>query len=78
MKHIVTSSDNVKFVVDSDERSIPFDRALAAGTASAELAQHSDFIQLYDMSELYGPLLPHVPTPAERRASFRVILGGRP
>ena len=72
MKHIVTSSDNVKFVVDSDERSIPFDRALAAGSLSAELAQQGDFIPLGA-----GSLEPYAPTPAERRASFRVIVGGR-
>lgn len=72
MKHIVTSRDNVQFVVNSDARTVPFDQSFAAARMAEALDTNPDFSRLGA-----GPLEPLPPSPAERRAAFRLIQGGR-
>ena len=73
MIHIVTSKDGVQLVTESDERTVPFDQALAARSTAAELVAQGDFTRLHDGEEIFY----EVAGPAERRAAFRLIQGGR-
>lgn len=49
MKHIVTSRDGIQFVVDSEERSVQFDRVFAARQPAEVLEKHGDFVRIYDL-----------------------------
>lgn len=81
MKHIVSSRDNIQFVVESDSRSIQFDQAYALVRTSEELSQNSDFIRINSLDDVGGPLSPEKPSLTDRkaafRAKFRVVQGGR-
>jgi hypothetical protein len=87
MRHLVTSSDGANFVVDSaNELSKIADRDYARGKTAAELIAHGDFeptrtVNSWDaFVEALGrgpKLLTGPPTPAQRRAQFRLIRGGR-
>jgi hypothetical protein len=82
MKHIVTSRDGIKLVTESDERTVPFDCALAATLTAAELVAQGDFqivesLDLLIPGEEYYFTAPRIAGPEERRAAFRLIQGGR-
>ena len=81
MKHIVTSSDGIQFVVNSHERSVAFDRTFASRQPAAVLETHGDFTRVKSLDDLLTPeeiFLPRIAGPAERRAAFRLIRGGKP
>jgi hypothetical protein len=84
MKHVVTSQDGVQFVVQSDERTVAYDRAFAARQPAAVLAQHSDFAPVngaqsvpsdtaIDLAVLIAP----DPAPVRPRPQLRIIQGGK-
>lgn len=79
MKHIVTSKDGVQFITESDERTVPFDRALASTSLAVDLEAQGDFTRLQDLGEITLEETYFSPqTPEERRAAFYVIKGGKP
>jgi hypothetical protein len=81
VEHIVTSSDGVKFVVASDERTVPFDIAFAAAHPASALRAHGDFAELKTLDVLFSEeelKLPRISGPLEKRKAFRVIRGGKP
>ena len=76
MKHIVTSSDNIQFVVDSHERSVAFDAAFASRQPAAVLEKHGDFTRVWDID--LAALLAPEPAPAPKaRPKLTLIQGGK-
>jgi len=83
VRHIVTSRDGFQLVTESDERTVPFDRALASTSLAADLVAQGDFTIVTSLDDL--PVAgeefiweaPRIASPAERRAAFRVIKGGK-
>ncbi|HWX31230.1 MAG TPA: hypothetical protein VNZ53_27800, partial [Steroidobacteraceae bacterium] len=67
-----------------DERTVPFDRALAARSTAADLVAQGDFQIVRSLDDLLIPgeefiwEAPRIASPAERRAAFRLIQGGKP
>lgn len=79
MIHVVTSKDGVSLATESDARTVPFDRALAARSTAEELIAQGDFWIVQSLDDLLVPEeQPRIASPAERRASFRLIQGGKP
>lgn len=83
MHHIVTSSDGIQFVVQSDARTVAFDLAFALRKTAAELRAHGDFQELKSLDDLLAP--EHVfeapapaPEPARIRVTLILIRGGKP
>ena len=83
MKHVVTSSDGIQFVVNSHERSVAFDRTFASRQPAAVLETHGDFTRVKSLDDLLPPdpvletFSRHVEA-QKRRATFTVIKGGKP
>lgn len=79
MVHQVKSSDGVLFWVESADGTIAFDRVFAATKTSSELAAHGDFSQIKSMDDLIPPEEYYfsAKSPAQRRAEFTVIKGGK-
>jgi hypothetical protein len=79
MKHIVKSLEGIEFVVESDQRTAPFDIAFAKARPAAELERHGDFARVSGSKELipFVALLPRIAGPEERRKAFRLIRGGK-
>jgi hypothetical protein len=69
---LVTSADGVEFAVTTTAPS--YDRAYAARTPAAELAKNSDFVQAQSVEDLARP---PIVGPLDRRATFRLIQGGK-
>ena len=84
MKHIVTSKDGVQLVTESDERTARYDRLFASKLTAEQLVAHGDFQIVEPLGELipgeeyYFTPPPRIASPAERRAAFHLIQGGKP
>lgn len=80
---IVTSSDDVQFVVRTSGAARGYEQTYARTQTAAELALNSDFTRLSDLdaAPLLAPELvfaaPRIASPQERRAAFRIIDGGK-
>lgn len=79
---LVESKDGVTFAVATASfQAAAFERAYAAKTLAAELAKNSDFTRVKSLDDLLPPeeyvVAPRIAGPAERRAAFRVIKGGK-
>jgi hypothetical protein len=81
VKHIVKSREGVLFVVESEQRTVPYDIAFAQARPAAELRQHGDFTELHDIGQISATVVadktPRIVGPQERRAAFRLIKGGK-
>lgn len=79
---IVTSKDGHQFLVETMDSAVAYERHYAKQHTAAELEKHGDFTRLHDLgevilSEAEYVEAPRIASPAERRAAFRVIKGGK-
>lgn len=63
----VTSKDGVQFIVATDQKSVPFEKAFAAKFTADELSQNEDFLRSVSVTEAPGPT---DETPVERIAEL--------